>query len=44
MTEASHQMTTNPLPPLPHYAGSVGYGFGVEVTILDEQGSGKGAR
>jgi acyl-CoA synthetase (AMP-forming)/AMP-acid ligase II len=41
MTEASHQMTTNPLPPLPHYAGSVGYGFGVEVTILDEQGAEK---
>jgi acyl-CoA synthetase (AMP-forming)/AMP-acid ligase II len=38
MTEASHQMTTNPLPPLPHYAGSVGYGFGVEVTILDDHG------
>ncbi|MGQ9547862.1 MAG: acyl--CoA ligase [Roseiflexus sp.] len=41
MTEASHQMTTNPLPPLPHRAGSVGYGFGVEVTILDEQGTEK---
>ncbi|WP_448545406.1 acyl--CoA ligase [Roseiflexus sp.] len=41
MTEASHQMTTNPLPPLPHHAGSVGYGFGVEVTILDEQGAEK---
>lgn len=41
MTEASHQMTTNPLPPLPHRAGSVGYGFGVEVTILDEHGAEK---
>lgn len=39
MTEASHQMTTNPLPPLPHHAGSVGYGFGVNVAILDEMGT-----
>lgn len=39
MTEASHQMTTNPLPPLAHHAGSVGYGFGVDATILDEAGA-----
>jgi acyl-CoA synthetase (AMP-forming)/AMP-acid ligase II len=38
MTEASHQMTSNPLPPAPHKPGSVGYGFGVEVGIMDEAG------
>jgi acyl-CoA synthetase (AMP-forming)/AMP-acid ligase II len=38
MTEASHQMTSNPLPPDPHKPGSVGYGFGVEVGIMDEAG------
>jgi acyl-CoA synthetase (AMP-forming)/AMP-acid ligase II len=38
MTEASHQMASNPLPPKPHKAGSVGYGFGVEVGIMDEAG------
>ena len=31
MTEATHQMTSNPLPPKPHKAGTVGYGFGVDV-------------
>ncbi|PPS39814.1 acyl--CoA ligase [Chroococcidiopsis sp. TS-821] len=39
MTEASHQMTSNPLPPHPRKAGSVGYGFGVEVGIMDEAGN-----
>lgn len=39
MTEATHQMTSNPLPPRPHKAGSVGYGFGVDVAIMDEQGN-----
>ncbi|CAF9932784.1 MAG: hypothetical protein HETSPECPRED_008454 [Heterodermia speciosa] len=35
MTEASHQITTNPLPPAPHYPGSVGIpGESVEVRIL----------
>lgn len=38
MTEASHQMTSNPLPPAPHKPGSVGYGFGVDVGIMDEAG------
>jgi acyl-CoA synthetase (AMP-forming)/AMP-acid ligase II len=38
MTEASHQMTSNPLPPAAHKAGSVGYGFGVEAAIMDETG------
>ncbi len=39
MTEASHQMTSNPLPPLPRKAGTVGYGFGVEAAIMDESGA-----
>ena len=35
MTEASHQITANPLPPAPHYPGSVGTpGGSVEVRIL----------
>ncbi len=38
MTEASHQMASNPLPPAPRKPGSVGRGTGVEVVILDEQG------
>jgi oxalate---CoA ligase len=38
MTEASHQMCSNPLPPGRREAGSVGPGTGVEVVILDEQG------
>jgi acyl-CoA synthetase (AMP-forming)/AMP-acid ligase II len=38
MTEAAHQMTSNPLPPRPRYAGSVGLAAGPEVAIMDEQG------
>lgn len=39
MTEASHQMTSNPLPQYgPRKPGSVGLGQGVEVVILNEQG------
>jgi acyl-CoA synthetase (AMP-forming)/AMP-acid ligase II len=38
MTEASHQMATNPLPPAGRKAGSVGQGAGVEVAIMDEAG------
>ncbi|MFQ3661443.1 MAG: acyl--CoA ligase [Chloroflexaceae bacterium] len=38
MTEASHQMTSNPLPPAQRKAGSVGIGFGVDVGIMDETG------
>jgi acyl-CoA synthetase (AMP-forming)/AMP-acid ligase II len=30
MTEASHQMASNPLPPKPRKAGKVGYGFGAQ--------------
>lgn len=36
MTEAAHQMTSNPLPPLRRKPGSVGIGQGVEVKILDQ--------
>jgi len=39
MTEASHQMTSNPLPPKPHKAGMVGYGVGVEAAIMDAEGT-----
>jgi acyl-CoA synthetase (AMP-forming)/AMP-acid ligase II len=39
MTEASHQMASNPLPPGPRKPGFVGKGTGVEVVILDEQGN-----
>jgi len=38
MTEAAHQMTSNPLPPNQRKPGSVGLGQGVEVKILDEAG------
>jgi acyl-CoA synthetase (AMP-forming)/AMP-acid ligase II len=38
MTEAAHQMATNPLPPAPHKAGSVGLGGRVEIAIIDDQG------
>lgn len=39
MTEAAHQMTSNPLPPNKRKPGSVGVGQGVEVKILDDQGN-----
>jgi acyl-CoA synthetase (AMP-forming)/AMP-acid ligase II len=39
MTEAAHQMSSNPLPPAARKAGTVGLGTGVEVVILDEQGN-----
>ncbi|KAJ2720541.1 hypothetical protein GGI07_004545 [Coemansia sp. Benny D115] len=38
MTEAAHQMCSNPLPPAKHKSGSVGLPQGVEVTILDDDG------
>lgn len=38
MTEASHQIAVNPLPPRTHKFGSVGLAIGDEVTILDAQG------
>jgi acyl-CoA synthetase (AMP-forming)/AMP-acid ligase II len=39
MTEASHQMTSNPLPPRHRKAGSVGVGAGLRVRIMDKQGN-----
>jgi acyl-CoA synthetase (AMP-forming)/AMP-acid ligase II len=39
MTEASHQMASNPLPPAPRFAGSVGPGTGVEIAIFDDGGA-----
>jgi acyl-CoA synthetase (AMP-forming)/AMP-acid ligase II len=38
MTEASHQMTSNPLPPRQRKPGTVGIPIGLEVAIMDEQG------
>jgi acyl-CoA synthetase (AMP-forming)/AMP-acid ligase II len=38
MTEAAHQMTSNPLPPGKRQPGSVGIGQGVEIRILDLAG------
>jgi acyl-CoA synthetase (AMP-forming)/AMP-acid ligase II len=39
MTEASHQMCSNPLPPRARKAASVGPGTGVKVGIMDEAGN-----
>jgi acyl-CoA synthetase (AMP-forming)/AMP-acid ligase II len=38
MTEAAHQVASNPLPPAVHKPGSVGRGTGVEITVRDERG------
>jgi len=38
MTEAAHQMTSNPLAPRPRKPGSVGLPTGTEVGIMDEAG------
>jgi acyl-CoA synthetase (AMP-forming)/AMP-acid ligase II len=39
MTEAAHQMASNPLPPRPRKPGSVGVAAGPEVAIMDAEGS-----
>jgi acyl-CoA synthetase (AMP-forming)/AMP-acid ligase II len=39
MTEAAHQMASNPLPPGARKPGSVGRGTAVEIAILDEAGN-----
>jgi acyl-CoA synthetase (AMP-forming)/AMP-acid ligase II len=39
MTEASHQMTSNPLPPRHRKSGSVGVGAGLRVRIIDKAGN-----
>ena len=38
MTEAAHQMTSNPFPPGKRKPGTVGIGQGVEIKILDQEG------
>jgi len=38
MTEASHQMASNPLPPRPRKPGSVGLAAGPEVRVMDDAG------
>ncbi len=43
MTEASHQMSSNPLPPGERRPGTVGPGTGVEVSVRDEAGAEVGA-
>jgi oxalate---CoA ligase len=37
MTEAAHQISSNPLPPAKRMPGTVGIGQGVEVKVLDQQ-------
>jgi oxalate---CoA ligase len=39
MTEAAHQMASNPLPPAKRYPGSVGRSAGPEISIMDEAGA-----
>jgi acyl-CoA synthetase (AMP-forming)/AMP-acid ligase II len=39
MTEAAHQMASNPLPPLPRFAGSVGIAAGPDIAIMDDDGA-----
>jgi acyl-CoA synthetase (AMP-forming)/AMP-acid ligase II len=39
MTEATHQMASNPLPPAVRKPGSVGVAAGPEVAIMDESGA-----
>jgi len=39
MTEAAHQMASNPLPPKERKAGSVGIAAGPEISIMDEAGA-----
>jgi acyl-CoA synthetase (AMP-forming)/AMP-acid ligase II/acyl carrier protein len=43
MTEAAHQITSNPLPPLERRAGSVGVARDTSVGIMDEAGTLLGA-
>jgi len=38
MTEASHQMASNPLPPRPRKPGSVGLPAGPEIAVMNEAG------
>jgi acyl-CoA synthetase (AMP-forming)/AMP-acid ligase II len=38
MTEASHQMSSNPMPPSDRIAGTVGTATGVQIAIMDDNG------
>ena len=38
LTEAAHQVASNPLPPRPRKPGTVGFGVGAELSIIDEMG------
>jgi acyl-CoA synthetase (AMP-forming)/AMP-acid ligase II len=38
MTEAAHQMASNPLPPAKRHAGSVGVAAGPDIAIMDDSG------
>jgi acyl-CoA synthetase (AMP-forming)/AMP-acid ligase II len=38
MTEAAHQMASNPLPPASRFAGCVGIAAGPEIAIMDDDG------
>jgi acyl-CoA synthetase (AMP-forming)/AMP-acid ligase II len=38
LTEAAHQIASNPLPPRPRKPATVGYGTGVEIAIIDQKG------
>jgi acyl-CoA synthetase (AMP-forming)/AMP-acid ligase II/thioesterase domain-containing protein len=38
MTEAAHQIASNPLPPRKRKQGSVGIASGTEITIMDDKG------
>src|SRR5512138_1253655 len=39
MTEASHQMASNPLPPRPRKPGTVGVASGPEIAIMNDEGT-----
>jgi acyl-CoA synthetase (AMP-forming)/AMP-acid ligase II/acyl carrier protein len=39
MTEAAHQMASNPLPPRPRKPGTVGMAAGPEIAVMDDQGN-----
>jgi oxalate---CoA ligase len=39
MTEAAHQMASNPLPPRPRFPGCVGIAAGPDVAIMNEEGA-----
>jgi acyl-CoA synthetase (AMP-forming)/AMP-acid ligase II len=39
MTEAAHQMSSNPLPPRHRKPGSVGVGTGLRISITDKEGN-----